>query len=739
VNKLSKTYRTLWNKQSIAGPTVPMFDVLQVLVNVAPPKPTRTLSEMERRALLQPGASGSPTTQTPTGFPDILTQASHPHDAHWTPPAAPTCAPCESHAGAVVRAKLQHGAGAGGDDFGHDGVAIAQTAVQMNHTGFQPQHLPPHHHQPGNVNDGMWDTATEELLLSLDREHLFPGLGGDPRLMVDLDSWVEAPLASPEMLSAASSVSALSRAGSLPKGEYRSDSTSVRLATIKQSPDMHGRVEHSLSADSVEDVCETISQMDTSAVHGLRQQDLSPEINITSCKSVGDLLVKGHGSLHVDTLDDLAKGSMNNLLPCESMDFNVPDATLEGDSNVNSFWPVAGDLGRDLRPHSSLQKTKSSPGTLVSNENNPVDNRSSDSSDNNDTDKQVDVDSETAQISERKILYISKPEKSNNDFEYERHSPDETTQHCYADPNTVYSGASIGYIPHHVFSTSSTVPPVYGQGQGGPNDEQPLTLGENNQNDIQDEQTCQNPNKKQFEKKLQYSLSESRLKGLSNQFQMKRSTEEGDIAHLQDTTEVFVSIPVKKRLVQRDTEPAFDARLLPPVDRTLTVVSEIEVEEGADLVRDDAENEDMGGVGSGGLCEQFGEDKLNSGENNDGLKDKRTSDDYYDAENYTLKSELNNDDNVNDFDNDVELSDRTALLGSNPSSQDEQVTLESQGHFQDEGHSMSDIQEEEVDARLFHSQSCHSTFASSASGESEQRLSLVSATSEELPIVETDV
>lgn len=564
-------------------------------MNVAPPKPTRSLTEPERTVML----------------------------THDISPVSPVVTPPLLNA---VDQQLM--------------VQVDQPVVHVVcNNGANPRNIPVDVY----VNNVGWDAATEELLLSLDKQHLFPGLGRYPRLeLLDLDSeLIQAPLASPEALSAASSMSALSRAGSIPKGN-KLESTAGKLATIQQSPEIHVRTE-----DSVEEVCEIDNAIANMSL--LKCQSLNESV------SVGDLLKSAQslGVCEMDCIAHASQGSLNNLLP--NMDFSNSSETIDDVPDISDPVIKQGATITELNPNSACPEISS----LANDETRSVD-----------------------QVTEHGDLF-------------ERHSPTETTQYGYFDLNEVYSPASVGYHPQ--ISVSSAHP--------SHKLDQPSGL----------KLSTHPPNKL-----LQYSQSESRLKGLSDEYQMKRSTEEGDIAHLEDTSKVFVRDNLLKKVLKpRESEPAFGTKLLANIqsDNKLPSVQE---NDNAVVEKCDA-------------C-----DTLPS---NVCMDENRR--DIGNAVETLLTSKF-----VHNNKLDLDINDRTCLVKRNDSdTEDRTITEENQPKpetcsrkddaYVDRISSLSSP--EDGDRWLFHSNSCHSTFASSTSGESEQRLSLISANSEDLPIVETDV
>ncbi|XP_056017088.1 diacylglycerol lipase-alpha-like isoform X3 [Ostrea edulis] len=137
----------------------------------------------------------------------------------------------------------------------------------------------------------------------------------------------------------------------------------------------------------------------------------------------------------------------------------------------------------------------------------------------------------------------------------ERHSPEETLQAEYEDPNYYYSAAGIGY-PH---GSGAYHPPVDDTTQS--NDEvdsetAPL-ISNNDFNFVESpihriKSTCQYQEiHGHSDETLKTSQSESHLQTLSEMYIMKRSQEQGDIAHLQDAAKVYHSanmLPIRESL-----------------------------------------------------------------------------------------------------------------------------------------------------------------------------------------------
>lgn len=594
----------------------------KVLVNVAPPKPTRLLSEPERTAMLKHDTSpGTPVTQTTHPVMDLGDQ-----------PVVHVV--CEKEATL--------------------GKMPVDLFINSNNIG--------------------WDAATEELLLSLDKQHLFPSLRHNPRLeLLDMDSdFIQAPLASPEALSAASSMSALSRAGSVPKGENRPESMSGKLATIQQSPEIFVR-----NDDSSENLCEIENEMVDSS---------SDTKGLNESRSVGDFLRKSHFLLTSDTdlIAHASQGSLNNLLP--SIDYSNSEETLhkdyEGENNhhnqqkntVQDLGNVTNDLARQNPENQKLSRN------------------------------------EECEKGDQKL----KMEDA-----YERHSPIENTQYGYYDPNELYSAASVGYHPQQSLSGA-----------------QPVKTHKPSES----LKTPHPPNKI-----LQYSQSESRLKVLSETYKMKRSTEEGDIAHMEDSSNIFVhdNVP-KKDLKPRVSEPVFNTKLLPKMYSESRLYSVEETESISSENCDNTADESNSAADDGNSAADD-----NSSAKEDSSCERNIEENANEYIHECKPAEIcHTSVHMEDDNSDSEHNDKTCLLKRKDSDVEEKTITEETRPSSETGHRKDNSSlgrvstlssPDEGDTRLFHSNSCHSTFASSTSGESEQRLSLISANSEELPIVETDV
>ena len=399
-----------------------------MLINVAPPKPTRLLSETERKVLLMhdlsPGTPGSQESQKVPLF--------------------------ESR-----NSTLNNG----------------QDLYNMH-----------------------WDMLNEDLLLSLEKENLFPDLYEFPKLELDMDtSWIQAPLASPEILSTSSSLGKLSHDSSFKKKSV--SSTSVRLETIQQSPDMKVKID-TPSKSSLIDICE--GKTDIIAVDINTESEHDKSSKDQSFKH-SPLRANGRLANNSPKLCEIHK-------PISSHNNHSPDShSTTTDKNIKS---VPHDLLAEVHP-SSLDKLDSSP---------------------------TKCDTHL----------------------YDRHSPVESTQFGHLHPNDHYSPAALGYTPE--YSGVRRQSPKRGLSPSVPSPKN---------------------------KRLHYSQSESYIETLSDKYSMKRSREQGDIAHLQDTAKVYEvnsSGSQEKLLKPRESEPLFDERKLPLVHSAIIETTDQAEDEQSSLV-----------------------------------------------------------------------------------------------------------------------------------------------------------
>ena len=376
-------------------------------MNVAPPKPTRLLTETERKALLthdlSPGTPVSPASQKIPMFESGTSTLNNAHDLY-------------------------------------------------------------------NVH---WDMLNEDILLSLEKESLFPELYELPRLELDLDtSWISAPLASPENLSVSSSAMSLENAL---KNKCVS-STSVRLETIQQSPDVAVKI------DSLDD---------------------------ESVAKSGAVIVD------INTSSDTANVNDSEIVKHESQSKTYSDDEL------------------------SAIKVNGSPKISVIHK-----QTSNHSQESNSCSVQMDKDNHSNYSSP--ILHSSPFNHSENTFQAEcdtplldRHSPIQNSLNGHIHPTNHRS-------------------PVYTQNS-------PENLGRRKPSP---RRTLSPKVPSPANKRLHYSQSESYIETLSDKYQMKRSKEQGDIAHLRDTTKVYEANSSKsqeKLLKPRESEPIFEESKLPQV------------------------------------------------------------------------------------------------------------------------------------------------------------------------------
>ena len=394
-----------------------------MLVNVAPPKPTRLLTETERKALLTHDLSpGTPVSQDSQKIP----------------------------------------------------LFESRTSTLNNGQDLYNIH---------------WDMLNEDILLSLEKESLFPELYELPRLELDLDtSWISAPLASPEVLSVSSS--AVSLDSSL-KNKCVS-STSVRLETIQQSPDMKVKID-TPSKSSLDN--------DTDAKSGA----VTVDINTSSDTTLIDdgQIRKDESEIH--NVDGFGAIKTCNHSPVSNSHFIHMD--------------------RDIHMDHPSPKLQSSPSNHAENAH------------------QAECDSPLL----------------------DRHSPLESSQFVHLHPNDHYSPVDT----HHS-------PEILGARKPSPKRTQSPKVP--------------SPAKK----RLHYSQSESYMETLSDKYQMKRSKEQGDIAHLKDTTRVYEVNSSKgheKLLKPRESEPIFEENKLPLVHSVIPETTCTENEENESLIMAVAENE----------------------------------------------------------------------------------------------------------------------------------------------------
>ncbi|XP_061192238.1 diacylglycerol lipase-alpha-like isoform X1 [Saccostrea echinata] len=137
----------------------------------------------------------------------------------------------------------------------------------------------------------------------------------------------------------------------------------------------------------------------------------------------------------------------------------------------------------------------------------------------------------------------------------ERHSPEETLQAEYEDPNYYYTAAGIGY-PH---GSGAYHPPLVvtnltssDGGSAATPFKSKSDVGCVNSPMHRIKSTCQyQETGDNSEETLKTSQSESHLQTLSEKYRMKRSQEQGDIAHLQDSAKVYHSsnmLPIRESL-----------------------------------------------------------------------------------------------------------------------------------------------------------------------------------------------
>ena len=334
-----------------------------------------------------------------------------------------------------------------------------------------------------------WDMLNEDILLSLERENLFAELYDPPKLELDLDtSWIEAPLASPEELSVASGLFGLSRDNSYKKKCV--SSTSVKLETIQQSPDMKVKL------DTPKGSSDGIFEDKTGAV--------PTEITVTEpVDNVEDQSVR--------KVDSSTKSNIDSTSPNLNETHKPTSDHIQSDSH---------SIIEDKNIHSHhLSPPEIQPSSLSSTDNSVM-----------------ECDSHV----------------------YDRHSPVESTQFQHLNPNDHYSPAGLGYTPECSGVRHPSPRQVHSPKVHSPNN-----------------------------KRLHYSQSESYIGTLSDKYSMKRSKEQGDIAHLQDSTRVYEvnsSKSHEKLLKPRESEPIFEESKLPTVQSAILETSDHLEDEQSPLV-----------------------------------------------------------------------------------------------------------------------------------------------------------
>lgn len=153
------------------------------------------------------------------------------------------------------------------------------------------------------------------------------------------------------------------------------------------------------------------------------------------------------------------------------------------------------------------------------------------SSPNHSNNSNLDSFNNNSDICKSDSSKIQKPQKFHNYLDseaqpliYDRHSPVDGNQSEYGNPNEHYSAAGIGY-PH---GSGAYHPPLKSSHLSHDINQKPMVKT------VSEGLSGKHP-------PLKYSQSESFLQQLSARYVMRRSTEQGDIAHLQDATQVFES------------------------------------------------------------------------------------------------------------------------------------------------------------------------------------------------------
>lgn len=116
---------------------------------------------------------------------------------------------------------------------------------------------------------------------------------------------------------------------------------------------------------------------------------------------------------------------------------------------------------------------------------------------------------------------------------FDRHSPVETNQMEYGNPNYIYSAAGLGY-PHFINDDSEE-----GMSESSETSDFDPLIEEEAKNVHHPLKLSHSDCMKIKKKSLHSSQSDSFLQSLSEKYVMRRSKEQGDIAHLQDVNSVF--------------------------------------------------------------------------------------------------------------------------------------------------------------------------------------------------------
>lgn len=129
----------------------------------------------------------------------------------------------------------------------------------------------------------------------------------------------------------------------------------------------------------------------------------------------------------------------------------------------------------------------------------------------------------------------TRTESETEDQSYERHSPVEMNQSEYGNPNSYYSAAGLGY-PHFVSDNDECM------SEGSVNSDNSdfnRMMEEESRHAHPPLKLSHSECSKLQKKPLHSSQSDSYIQTLSEKYVMRRSREQGDIAHLQDVNNVF--------------------------------------------------------------------------------------------------------------------------------------------------------------------------------------------------------
>lgn len=158
------------------------------------------------------------------------------------------------------------------------------------------------------------------------------------------------------------------------------------------------------------------------------------------------------------------------------------------------------------------------------------------SNSNNPSETTNTVSESCDQDSPDQSTFNTRTESESEDQSYERHSPVEMNQSEYGNPNSYYSAAGLGY-PHFVGEANED--DLEYMSEGSETSETNRMLEEESRHAHPPLKISHSECSKLQKKLLHSSQSDSYIQTLSEKYVMRRSKEQGDIAHLQDVNNVF--------------------------------------------------------------------------------------------------------------------------------------------------------------------------------------------------------